>query len=70
MRPPAVCDLIALGVLAEHAVALFLGRPDEAEWQGPGKVACAHFGLGAEDVAELCTALAPELEEARAYRVV
>ncbi|MBI1906678.1 MAG: HDOD domain-containing protein [Rhodocyclales bacterium] len=65
---PAVCDLIALGVLAEHAVARFLDRPDEIEWQGPGEVACAHFGLGGDDVAELCSALTPELEEARAYR--
>jgi HD-like signal output (HDOD) protein len=65
---PAVCDLIALGVLAEHVVAMFLQRPDEAEWQGPGQIALAHFGLGEDDIAELAAALAPELEEARAYR--
>lgn len=65
---PVVRDLIALGVLAEHMVARFLGRPDEAEWQGPGPIALAHFGLGEDDVAELGASLAPELEEARAYR--
>jgi HD-like signal output (HDOD) protein len=65
---PAVCDLIALGVLAEHVVAMFLQRPDEAEWQGPGQIALAHFGLGEDDIAELAAVLAPELEEARAYR--
>lgn len=63
----AVLDLIALGRVAEHLVARFLGRPDDPEWALSGVAMLARFGLDADGAEPLGDEVRPMLDEARAY---
>jgi len=36
---PVVCGLVAITLVAEHIVATFLGKPDDAEWLVNGQIA-------------------------------
>lgn len=65
-----VLDLIALGRIAEHLVAGFLGRPDDPEWILAGKAMLARFGLDATDAEPLGEGIWPMLEESRAYAAI
>lgn len=63
-----VCDLVAITQVAEHVVAAFLGRPDDAEWVVSGQMAQDHLGISAEDMEDISEDALAELEEIRAYR--
>lgn len=64
---PAVRHLVALGFLAEHLVARFLGQPEE-QWDRAGAATLEFLGLGAQDGDALLRGMADDLEEIRAYR--
>lgn len=65
---PAVCALVAMTQVAEHIVATFLGKPDDAEWLVSGQMAQDYLGLSAEDMESITEDALAELEEIRAYR--
>lgn len=65
---PAVCTLVAMTQVAEHVVATFLSKPDDAEWLVSGQMAQDYLGLSAEDMESITEGALAELEEIRAYR--
>lgn len=65
---PLVCNLVAITQVAEHIVATFMGRPDDAEWLISGQTAQDYLGLGSEDMEGITEDALAELEEIRAYR--
>jgi HD-like signal output (HDOD) protein len=56
----AVRSLVALSLLAERAIQKYQGEAESVEWNKGGARACAYFGLGEEETAELFE----ELDEA------
>jgi HD-like signal output (HDOD) protein len=56
----AVRSLVALSLLAERAIQKYQGEAESVEWNKGGTRACAYFGLGEEETAELFE----ELDEA------
>jgi HD-like signal output (HDOD) protein len=65
---PLACTLVAITLVAEHIVAAFMDRPDDAEWHVGGGAAQAHLGLGADDIEDITDSALSELEEIHAYR--
>lgn len=65
---PVVCSLVACTQVAEHIVATFLGKPDDAEWLVNSQIAQDYLGLSNEDVEDITEDTLVELEEIRAYR--
>ena len=53
MHPPESCSLIALGLLADHAVQLHFGQNFSLEWQKGGTLALQHFGLSEPEFEEI-----------------
>ena len=51
--PDEACTLIALNLLAERIVNLFLRVNDEAEWVKGKHAACAFFGLAEQDLDDI-----------------
>lgn len=51
-HPPESCNLIALGMLADHAVQLHFGQNFSLEWQKGGPLALRHFGLDEDEFDE------------------
>jgi HD-like signal output (HDOD) protein len=66
--PPAACTLVAIQLVAEHIVAAFLGKEDDAEWHLSGQHAQDYLGLNDDDMADIREDALAELEEVRAYR--
>ncbi len=52
-HPPESLDLIALGMLADHAVQTVFGQNFSLEWQKGGALALAHLGLDDQQFAEI-----------------
>lgn len=52
-HPPESCSLIALGILADHAVQLHFGQNFSLEWQKGGPRALQYFGLEENEFEEL-----------------
>ena len=65
---PLVCTLVAITQVAEHIAAVFLDRPDDAEWIAYGQMAQDHLGISSEDMEDIKEDALVELEEIRAYR--
>lgn len=65
---PEVCALAAITHVAEHVVATFLHRPDDAEWLASGRLSQDYLGLSSEDIESITEDALAELEELRAYR--
>jgi HD-like signal output (HDOD) protein len=65
---PEVCALVAITLVAEHIVATFLGKPDDAEWHLSGQEAQDYLGLSLEELDDITEDALAELEEIRAYR--
>lgn len=66
--PDETCTLIALNLLAERIVNLFLRVNDEAEWDKGKHAVCAFFGLGEPDLDDIVDDLLLRLEQARATK--
>jgi HD-like signal output (HDOD) protein len=49
----AVRSLVALSLLAEHAICKYQGHAESLEWNKGGARACAYLGLSEEETAEL-----------------
>jgi HD-like signal output (HDOD) protein len=65
---PEINTLVALIEVAEHIVATFMGKPDDAEWIVHGKIALEYLGINQEDVEEFTEKALAELEEIRSFR--
>ncbi|OGS91039.1 MAG: hypothetical protein A2Z95_05205 [Gallionellales bacterium GWA2_60_18] len=65
---PEVCTLVAITQVAEHIVAAFLRKPDDAEWLVSGQMAQDYLGLSSEDMEGITEDALAELEEIRSYR--
>jgi HD-like signal output (HDOD) protein len=48
-----VRTLVALSLLAEHAICKYRGQPESTEWNKGGELACAYLGLSDEETGEL-----------------
>jgi hypothetical protein len=51
--PPAVRSLVALSLLAEHAISKYQGQQDSPEWNKGGARACSYLGLEDDEQDEL-----------------
>jgi HD-like signal output (HDOD) protein len=49
----SVRTLVALSLLAEHAICKYRGQPESIEWNKGGPQACAYLGLSDEETDEL-----------------
>ena len=52
-HPPESLSLVALGLLADHAVQLHFGQNFSLEWQKGGPLALQHFGIGEAEFEEI-----------------
>ncbi|MCA1247260.1 HDOD domain-containing protein [Massilia sp. MS-15] len=59
----AVRSLVALSLLAEHALCRYQGHAESLEWNKGGAAACAYLGLSDDETAELLDELAEALHE-------
>jgi HD-like signal output (HDOD) protein len=66
--PDEACTLIALNLLAERIVNLFLRVNDEAEWVKGKHAACAFFGLAEQDLDDIVDDALVRLEQARSAK--
>lgn len=53
MHPAQSCSLIALGLLADHAVQLHFGQNHSLEWRKGGMSGLRHFGLSESEFEEI-----------------
>jgi HD-like signal output (HDOD) protein len=60
--------LMALGIVAEHIVADFLGFPDEAYWNRLGPRALECLGMSSSELNEKLTDIEEELTEMKEIR--
>jgi HD-like signal output (HDOD) protein len=65
---PGVCVLVAITLVAEHIVATFLEKPDDAEWIVSGQIAQDYLGLSPDDMTDITEDALAEIEEIRTYR--
>jgi HD-like signal output (HDOD) protein len=65
---PVVCTLVAITLVAEHIVATFMDKPDDAEWHVSGQAAQEYLGISPEDIEDITEGALAELEEIHAYR--
>lgn len=65
---PLVGALVAIQLIAEHIVAAFLHKPDDAEWHVSGQEALDYLGLSEDDMSDITEDALAELEEIRSYR--
>ncbi|MCE1242889.1 HDOD domain-containing protein [Oryzomicrobium sp.] len=63
------CTLIAINLLAERIVNLFLRVNDEAEWDKGKQAVCAFFGLSEQDLDDIVDDTLVRLEKTRAVKV-
>lgn len=61
-------NLMALGVLAEHIVASFVGFPDDAYWSLLGPRALEFLGMSAEELGEKQSDICDDLAEMQGIR--
>jgi HD-like signal output (HDOD) protein len=65
---PLVSALVSIQLIAEHIVAVFLHKPDDAEWHASGQEALDYLGLSDDDLLDITEDALAELEEIRSYR--
>ena len=62
-------DMGAICLIADYIISIFLGLPEEAEWQENGQYAMDQLGIDDEDMEDLQQDMHDELANARADRV-
>ena len=62
-------DMGAISLIADYIISIFLGLPEEAEWQENGQYAMDQLGIDDEDMEDLQQDMHDELANARADRV-